>query len=31
LREQIAKDFAGIPEAEAYKIVADNAAQLYGL
>jgi predicted TIM-barrel fold metal-dependent hydrolase len=30
-REQIAKDFPGIPEAEVYKIVVDNAAQLYGL
>jgi predicted TIM-barrel fold metal-dependent hydrolase len=30
-REQIAKDFAGVPEAEVYKIVVDNAARLYGL
>lgn len=30
-REQIAQDFAGIPEAEVYKIVAGNTAQLYGL
>ena len=30
-REQIAKDFAGIPEAEVYKIVVDNAARLYGV
>jgi len=30
-REQIAKDFAGIPEAEVYKMVVGNAANLYGL
>jgi predicted TIM-barrel fold metal-dependent hydrolase len=30
-REQIAKDFAGIPEDEIRKMVADNAAQLYAL
>jgi predicted TIM-barrel fold metal-dependent hydrolase len=30
-REQIAKDFAGIPEEETRKMVADNAAHLYGL
>jgi predicted TIM-barrel fold metal-dependent hydrolase len=30
-REQIAKDFAGIPEVEVYKMVADNAARLYGV
>jgi hypothetical protein len=29
--EQIAKDFAGVPEAEVYKMVTDNAARLYGL
>ncbi len=29
--EQIAKDFAGVPEAEVYQMVAGNAAQLYGL
>lgn len=30
-REQVAKDFAGIPEADVYKMVAGNAARLYGL
>jgi predicted TIM-barrel fold metal-dependent hydrolase len=30
-REQIAKDFAGIAEEEVRKIVAGNAARLYGL
>jgi predicted TIM-barrel fold metal-dependent hydrolase len=30
-REQIAKDFAGIPEAEVSQMVAGNAARLYGL
>jgi predicted TIM-barrel fold metal-dependent hydrolase len=30
-REQIAKDFAGIPEVEVYKMVADNAARLYAI
>ena len=30
-REQIAKDFAGIPEAEVYNRVAGNAIRLYGL
>jgi len=30
-REQIAKDFAGIPEAEVYSMVAGNAIHLYGL
>src|SRR6185369_5706058 len=30
-REQIAKDFAGIPDAEVYNIVAGNAIRLYGL
>ncbi len=29
--EQIAKDFAGVPEDEVYQMVAGNAAQLYGL
>lgn len=30
-REQVAKDFAGIPEADVYQMVAGNAARLYGL
>ena len=30
-REQIAKDFAGIPEADVHKLVVGNAANLYGL
>ena len=30
-REQIAKDFADLPEAETRKIVIDNAAKLYGI
>jgi predicted TIM-barrel fold metal-dependent hydrolase len=30
-REQIAKDFAGIPEREIRMMVAENAAQLYGV
>jgi predicted TIM-barrel fold metal-dependent hydrolase len=30
-REQIARDFAELPEGETHKIVIDNAAQLYGL
>jgi predicted TIM-barrel fold metal-dependent hydrolase len=30
-RQQVAKDFAGIPEAEVYQMVAGNAAQLYNL
>ena len=30
-REQIAKDFAGIPEAEIAQMVVGNAARLYGL
>jgi predicted TIM-barrel fold metal-dependent hydrolase len=30
-QEQIAKDLAGIPAAQAYKLVAGNAADLYGL
>jgi predicted TIM-barrel fold metal-dependent hydrolase len=30
-QEAIAKDFAGIPEVEVYKMVTDNAAHLYGL
>ncbi len=30
-REQVAKDFKGIPEAEVRKMVAQNAAQLYGV
>ena len=30
-REQIAKDFAGIPEAEVSQMVVGNAARLYGL
>jgi uncharacterized protein len=30
-REAIAKDFAGVPEAMVYKLVAGNAASLYGL
>ena len=29
--EQVAKDFAGVPEGEVYQMVAGNAAQLYGL
>ncbi len=31
LREQIMPDFTGVPEREVYQMVADNAAQLYGL
>jgi predicted TIM-barrel fold metal-dependent hydrolase len=30
-REQVASDFAGIPEAEVYQMVAGNAARLYGV
>ena len=30
-REQIAKDFAGIPQAEVAQMVMGNAARLYGL
>jgi predicted TIM-barrel fold metal-dependent hydrolase len=30
-REQVARDFTGIPEAEVYQMVAGNAARLYGL
>jgi predicted TIM-barrel fold metal-dependent hydrolase len=30
-REQIGRDFAELPEAEARKFVIDNAARLYGL
>jgi predicted TIM-barrel fold metal-dependent hydrolase len=30
-REQIAKDFAGIPDAEVAQMVVGNAARLYGL
>jgi predicted TIM-barrel fold metal-dependent hydrolase len=30
-REQIAKDFVGIPEKEIRMMVAENAAQLYGV
>ncbi|MGH7965879.1 MAG: amidohydrolase family protein [Candidatus Binatia bacterium] len=30
-REQVAKDFAGIPEADVYQMVAGNAARLYRL
>jgi predicted TIM-barrel fold metal-dependent hydrolase len=30
-REQVARDFVGIPEAEVYQMVAGNAARLYGL
>ena len=30
-REQIAKDFAGIPESETRKLVIENAARLYGI
>jgi predicted TIM-barrel fold metal-dependent hydrolase len=30
-REQIAKDFAGIPEAKVSQMVVGNAARLYGL
>jgi len=30
-REQVTRDFAGIPEAEVYQMVVGNAAQLYGL
>jgi hypothetical protein len=30
-REQIATDFAGIPEAEVSQMVSGNAARLYGL
>jgi len=30
-QKQIEKDFAGVPEAEVYQMVAGNAAQLYGL
>jgi len=30
-REAIAKDFAGVPEAQVYKLVVGNAVNLYGL
>jgi predicted TIM-barrel fold metal-dependent hydrolase len=30
-REQIAKDFVGVPEADVHKMVVDNAARLYNL
>jgi predicted TIM-barrel fold metal-dependent hydrolase len=30
-REQVTRDFAGIPEAEVYQMVVGNAARLYGL
>ncbi|MBV8773561.1 MAG: amidohydrolase family protein [Deltaproteobacteria bacterium] len=30
-REQIAKDFAGIPQVEVSQMVMGNAARLYGL
>ena len=30
-QKQIDKDFAGVPEAEVYQMVAGNAARLYGL
>jgi predicted TIM-barrel fold metal-dependent hydrolase len=30
-QEAIAKDFVGLPEADVYKLVAGNAATLYGL
>ncbi len=30
-REQVAKDFVGVPEAEVYQMVIGNAAHLYGL
>jgi len=30
-REQVAKDFAGIPEQETRMMVADSAARLYGV
>lgn len=30
-QQQIANDFAGVPEGEVYKMVVDNAARLYGL
>jgi len=30
-REQIAKDFVGVPEADVYKMVVDNAARLYNI
>jgi predicted TIM-barrel fold metal-dependent hydrolase len=29
-REQIARDFQGVPAAEVSKMVSDNAAALYG-
>ena len=31
LQEAIARDFAGLSEAQVYKLVAGNAASLYGL
>ncbi|MGH7963379.1 MAG: amidohydrolase family protein, partial [Candidatus Binatia bacterium] len=30
-KEQIARDFAGVPEGEVRKMVVENAAQLYGI
>jgi len=30
-REQVVKDFVGVPEAEMHNMVANNAARLYGL
>ena len=30
-QEQIARDFAGVPDDEVYRMVAGNAARLYGL
>jgi predicted TIM-barrel fold metal-dependent hydrolase len=30
-REVIARDFEGVPEGEVCRMVADNAAELYGL
>ena len=30
-REQIARDFAGVPDDEVFQMVVGNAASLYGL
>ena len=30
-RDQITRDFAGVPEAEVYQMVVGNAARLYGM
>ena len=30
-REQVANDFAGIPDVEVYQMVVGNAARLYGV